>query len=113
MFPTVRLIHIFVSGPLLIWIGLTEPKSVWVYKMLFALGALMLLAFGVKILLEKTMNAWYVIHAALFSLLLLYAGYTGLHGGHAVPRVTFGLLLSVGIAAFGYHLVRLIQAMKK
>jgi len=73
----------------------------------------MVLAFGIKILLGKTLNAWYVIHAVLFSSLLVYAGYTGQHGGNAVPRVTFGLLLAVGIGAFGYHLVRLLQSIKK
>lgn len=109
----VRLFHIFITGPLLIWIGLTEPQSNWVYRLLFALGLLMIIAFGVKLIIAKTLNVWYVIHALLFSSLLIYAGYTGLHGGDAVPHVTFGLLLAVGIAASGYHSVRLIQSIKK
>lgn len=112
MLPLVRLVHIFITGPLLIWVGLTEPRATWVYWLLFALGLLLVAAFGVKLIIAKTLNVWYVIHAFLFSSLLVYAGYTGLHGGDAVPHVTFGLLLAVGIAASGYHSVRLIQSLK-
>lgn len=110
MLPLVRLVHILVTGPLLIWIGLKEPKLPWVYKLLFAIGALLLIIFGVKSIIGQSLNIWYLIHAILFSSLLLYAGVQGMQGSNSVPRVTFGLLLAVGIAAFGYHSVRLVQS---
>ncbi len=109
--PFVRLIHIFFSGPLLIWVGLAEPKFPWVYKLLLGLGVLLLFAFGVKLALAKSLNVWYVIHATLFASLLIYVGYVGRNGGQALPHIAFSLLLAVGVSALGFHLIRVIQKM--
>lgn len=109
MFPLVRLLHILGSGPLLIWVGLAKPESAWVYRVLLVLGLLLIVGLGAKSFSGKTLNVWYLIHAALFGSLLSYAGYFGLNGGHAVPAIAFSLMLAVGIAAFGYHLVRLLE----
>lgn len=109
MFPFVRLLHILGTGPLLIWVGLTKPEPAWVYKVLLVLGLLLIVGIGAKSFSKKNINVWYLIHAALFGSLLLYAGYFGFKGGHVVPAIAFSLMLAVGIAAFGYHLVRLLE----
>ena len=104
----VALIHILFVAPLLIYIGLRKPQQNWVYFILFILGIGVLLNFLTKIVRQDNWNqrtVWYAIHMLLFASLLLYVGWYGVKAAD----VSYSLLLAVGIAAFGYHSIRLIQ----
>lgn len=104
----VRLIHIFFSGPLLIYIGLVKPKNEWIYTLLGIVGILLMVSFLTKLIMLKPFSqrhVYYAIHALLFAPLLMYLGYTG----STAPDVVFSLALAVGISAFGYHAIRLFQ----
>jgi hypothetical protein len=103
---SLRLKHVLFVGPLLIYIGLARPESRYFYWLLAALGVFLACAFAYAAFTTEwsQRHVWFGIHAVLFSTLLLYAGYHG----PAAPDVTFNLLLAVGIAALGYHGVKLV-----
>jgi hypothetical protein len=50
-------------------------------------------------------HVYSAIHAFLFAPLLMYLGYKG----STAPDVVFSLALAVGLSAFGYHAIRLLQ----
>ena len=107
-----NLIHILFSGPLLMYVGHQKPQSVWVYRFLLFLGIFLVLFFAwhvYKHLPLSQKHVWLILHAVVFGVLLIYVGIKGTKA----PRVVFSLLLAIGIAAFGYHLVRLIDAQFK
>lgn len=102
----VHLAHILFSGPLLIYVGYAKPKTVWVYRALIAIGAVLCVLFAYKMYIRRPWSerhVWFALHAAVFAGLLIYVGLKG----EDAPQVAFSLLLAVGIAAFGYHLVRM------
>lgn len=104
----VNLLHILFSGPLLIYIGLWKPEMEWLYWILFLTGLYVLLKFAIWLLKEKELTShhvWYFVHILLVVPLLLYVGWKKTE----TPSTVFSLVLALGIAAFGYHLVRLIQ----
>ncbi len=103
----IAIIHLLFVAPLLIYVGFVKPTFVWVYYALVALGVGVFLNFGSKVITQKwsQRTVWYVIHALLFALLLLYVGLNGRQSSD----VSFSLLLAVGLGAFTYHLLRLIQ----
>lgn len=100
----VQMIHILFVGPLLIYVGLQQPKYDAVYILLLLLGIYVLFKFLYTSFSEKVgeQHVWYAVHMVLFAMLLLYVGYYRTK----TPRVAFSLLLAVGIAAFGYHTIR-------
>lgn len=103
------LIHIFLSGPLLIWIGYFKPTSKIPYILLLLAAIILILKFG-----GHSIGAWMLVHLLLFVVLLGYAGYIGtFRGPEKLPGFIYGFLLAVGIAAFGYHLLRLIDILIK
>lgn len=103
-----NLAHILFTGPLLIYVGLKQPEWVWIYRLLFAMGVLLAVYFVYLIvtLNKSPYHVWLAIHLVLFFPLLIWVGWKG----PEAPKIAFSLLLAVGIAAFGYHLVRLFQA---
>jgi hypothetical protein len=103
----VAFIHIFLVGPLLIFVGLMKPQYSWIYYLLLALGVGIFLNFGLKIASQNwtQRTVWYMVHALLFGALLLYVGWYG----KETPNVAFSLLLAVGLAAFTYHSLRYVQ----
>lgn len=104
----VALIHLLFVAPLLIYIGLSKPKQNWVYIILFILGIGVVLNFLSKIVRQDKWNqrtVWFAIHMLLFASLLMYVGWYGVKAAD----VSYSLLLAVGVAAFGYHSIRLIQ----
>jgi hypothetical protein len=103
----VQLIHILFVGPLLIYVGFMEPKYDWIYILLLLLG---LFIFG-KFLYMLVTNSlsqryvWFLLHMLMFASLLMYVGIWRIMKKD-VPHVAYSLLLALGIAAFGYHLIR-------
>lgn len=103
----VKLLHILFTGPLLIYVGLMKPPYDWVYWMLFILGLYVLVEFGKWVLTTKWTehHIWGAVHMLLLAPLLLYVGWMKT----ATPNTVYSLMLAVGIAAFGYHFLRLVQ----
>lgn len=103
----VNWLHIFFTGPLLIYVGLVKPTHPWIYLLLGLLGGLILLKFAWYALTTpwSERHIWFALHGMLFSFLLMYVGWKGTQ----TEGTMYSLLLAVGIAAFGYHLVRVIQ----
>jgi hypothetical protein len=104
----INLIHIFFTGPLLIYIGLFKPEFQWIYWLLFLTGLYVMIRFSIWLAQVKELanhHAWYLMHILLVVPLLLYVGWMK----KETPSTIFSLLLALGIAAFGYHLVRLIE----
>ncbi len=100
----VNAIHIFFSGPLLIYVGLVKPNYTYLYKFLLVLGLIVACVFVWKLLTFPLSQryVWFLIHILLFSSLLIYVGIKELDA----PHVAFSLILAIGIGAFGYHLIR-------
>lgn len=104
----VNLIHLLFSGPVLIYIGLMKPQFEWIYWLLLLTGLYVLVHFLIWIAKEKELTArhvWYFVHILLVVPLLLYVGWKKT----ATPSTVYSLVLALGIAAFGYHLTRLVQ----
>ena len=106
-----NLLHIFFTGPLLIYIGLTKPENPQIYNFIFLLGILLSIYFLYLItsLKYSQYHVWLLIHYLIFIPLLIFVGIKKTE----TPKIIYSLLLAIGIAAFGYHLIRLIQEMKK
>lgn len=104
---SVNLLHIFVTGPLLMYVGLIKPAYDWIYWLLLLVGFYILVSFAWRAFRTpwSDRHVWFAVHGLLFASLLLYVGWKG----QETPNTFFSLLLAVGIAAFGYHLVRLLQ----
>jgi threonine/homoserine efflux transporter RhtA len=102
----VHLVHICFTGPLLIYVALSKPTTPYVYWLLMAMGAGVALLFASKAWATDLgqRHVWFAIHGLLFASLLFYVGWMG----KETPGVAYSLLLAVGIAAIGYHGVRLI-----
>ena len=111
----VNIIHILFSGPLLIYVGYVKPEYNFVYYILIALGVILLLHLGYHIfehISKKTFSnstIWYMIHVLLFAPLLLWCGIMKTK----TPHMIFAILMAIGCAAFGYHILRLISKVMK
>lgn len=106
----VHLIHVLISGPFLMYVGFHKPPYRWIYMLLLVIGILLLVAFGIKIIKKRPWSqrhVWYILHATLFSALVIYVGWKG---PNKTEQVAFSLLLVVGIAAVGYHFVRMVTS---
>jgi len=103
----VHLVHMLITGPLLIYVGLAQPQNKYVYWLLMLLSVAVFAKFTYSAFTTELSqrHVWFAIHALLFASLLGYVGYQGVN----TPHVGYSLLLAVGIAAVGYHTVRLIQ----
>jgi hypothetical protein len=101
----VNVLHVFLIGPLLIYIGLVKPQNYFFYYVLYCLGLYVFYKFFVILLHEEVSqrSAWYVLHLALFSMIAMYVGIKGKH----TLQIGYSLLLATGISAFGYHLIRM------
>lgn len=102
-----NLAHILVTGPLFLYVGLARPSYKWVYKVLMALGVILACYFIYLLFALKRgpYHVWLVIHLVLIFPLLIWVGYRG----RSAPDIAFSLLMTIGIAAIGYHLVRILQ----
>lgn len=101
---TVRALHIFLIGPLLIAIGALKPQASIVYLLMQIMGALLMLSFAWKLYKYgfRAHSLWYIVHMVVFAAMILYIGFTGRNA----PPVAFSLLMALGITAISYHFVR-------
>lgn len=101
----VHILHVFLIGPLLIYIGLIKPQNQLLYCVLYGLGLVVFFKFMYRLLKQKLSqrSVWYIIHVALFSMIAMYVGIKGKN----TEKIGYSLLLATGISAFGYHLIRM------
>jgi hypothetical protein len=107
----VQLLHIFIFGPFLIYVGITQPPQDFIYYILLALGIAVIVVFIVNMIRERTKNffGWLLWHIIIISGILLWCGIQKTKS----PHIIFALLIALGFAAIGYHATRLIQSVSK
>ena len=98
--------HVLFNGPYMIYMGLMKPKSKIFYILLFLIGLILLFDIGYKVI-QKEFHAWYFVHLFLFTPLFLYGGYLGIKE-KKIPQYVYSFLLAIGLAAFFYHLIKLL-----
>lgn len=103
----VSLFHVLFVGPFLFFVGFWRPIDSWYYWILFAMG-LIILSFVGYYWYNGEMRAWFYIHLLLFSVILLRTSYRKIWGGGVIPYYLYSFLEAIGIAAFGYHLIKLL-----
>jgi len=103
----ISLIHIFITGPLFIYIGLTKPSSIVFSFILLFLAIFIVLAFIYRFY-KKQLYAWLYIHLLFFSTLLFYISYLRFNK-LKIPDYLYSFLMAIGFAAIGYHSVKLVK----
>jgi hypothetical protein len=97
----VQIVHILIFGILLLYVGITLPKSNFIYYLLLSLGILAIFAFIIK---EST-NFWKLWHIFIIGILLIWIGIQK----NKSPKFLFNLMIIVGSGSIGYHFIRLLQ----
>ena len=105
-------LHLLLIVPLFLFVGFQRADTPhWLYLALFAIGAVVLVYHGIKLIIRLKSRSGYAwinaIHVALVAPLLLYIGYHK----KETPRAAYELLLMLGFAAGGYHLFSLVKQM--
>jgi hypothetical protein len=106
----ISLIHVFITGPLLIYIGLTKPLNIIYYYALLLLALIIIIAFIYR-LFKKQLYAWLYVHLLLFVTLLLSIFYLKITD-QKIPYYLYSFLVAIGIAAVGYHLIKIFKVKK-
>jgi len=101
----VRLIHIFLFAPFLLYMGLSVPTMHWCYLVSLLLGILVIVWWFVLWLRSDYTMGWLAWHVLMIGGLLIACGI----GGQRSPQIVFSLLLALGFATLGYHATRWIQ----
>ena len=103
----VHLFHILIVGSLFLYVGLRRDKMPkFMYPVLIAVGAIVLLYHAVSVVKKKGKRAWIsLIHIVLVGPLLIYIGYTG----KETSRKFYELLLMLGFASIGYHGLSMVR----
>jgi hypothetical protein len=101
--------HVAVIVPFLLFVGFQRAATPdWAYRVLFAVGVLVLVYHGIKSFtrwVSKSPAVWVnLIHALLIAPLLIWIGYHG----KQTERPPYEMLLMTGFAALGYHLYSLV-----
>ena len=107
------LFHVLFVSPLFLFVGFQRAStSTWLYNALLAIGAVILLYHGYKLIVRLSQGSSYVwvnaIHILFIAPLLLYIGYHK----RETPRAAYEMLLMLGFAAIGYHLFSLVRQME-
>lgn len=101
--------HCLLIGPLLAYIGLVQPQEKIYYIVILLLAIALITVFIWRLILRK-LYPWLFVHFIFFAFLLGYVGMTGTFiGAQYIQPFSYSLLLAIGVAAFGYHLIRLVQ----
>lgn len=107
----ISLVHVFITGPLFIYIGLTKPINMIYYYILLLLAVIIVLAFIYRYL-YKQLYAWLYVHLLLFASLLFSIFYLKIMNKE-VPYYLYSFLIAIGIAAIGYHLIKIFKSIYK
>lgn len=101
-----QLVHILVVAPFLLFVGVRRPRSRVFYWILGLAGVLLLAYFTVIQLFAADVRGWLLVHAYLFSALLLYMAWEQ----DGAADFGFSLLVAIGAAAAGYHAIGMLTA---
>lgn len=99
--------HLIINGPLMIYIGYTNSSDKHTFYLLFILGLFMLVHLLYKYYINE-LSAWLYIHLLLYVPLFIYTGYLGINNMD-VPWYHYEFILAIGIAATGYHLLKIMN----
>ena len=104
------IVHLLVVVPLFLYIGFVRADTPrWLYLSIFAIGFVILIYHGFKLVVRLKNRSGYAwvnaLHVATVAPLLLYIGYHK----KETPRFAYELLLMLGFAAGGYHLFSLVK----
>ena len=100
----ISLIHIFIIGPLFIYIGLVRPNNILFYMLLFLLAIIIIISFIYRYL-NKQLYAWLYVHLLLFATLLLYICYLRFTD-QKIEKYLYSFLIAIGVASIGYHIIK-------
>ena len=103
----ISLIHIFITGPFLIYVGLTKPDNIIFSIILFLLATIIVCAFIYRFI-KKQLYAWLYVHLLLFSVLLYSISYLRFTN-QKIPYYLYSFLVAIGISAIGYHIIKVIK----
>jgi hypothetical protein len=99
--------HVLFVGPFLFYVGFWRPEEDIYYWILLLMG-LLILGFCAYYLYLGQMRAWFYIHLLIFAVVLLRTSYRKFWGGGVIPYYLHSFLEAIGIAAFGYHGIKLL-----
>jgi hypothetical protein len=107
------IIHLVLVVPLFLYVGFTRAETPrWLYLSLFAIGWVILVYHGFKLVLRLKSRSGYAwvnaFHLIAIAPLLIYLGYNK----KETPRFAYELLLMLGFAAGGYHLFSLVKQLE-
>ena len=103
----ISLIHIFITGPLFIYIGIKKPSNILFYLLLLFLAIIIVISFMYRYI-YKQLYAWLYVHLLLFASLLFYISYLKFTKEH-IPNFLYSLLIAIGFGAIGYHFTKIIK----
>ena len=103
----ISLIHVFLTGPLLIYIGLVKSYNIIFSIILFILAIIIVIAFIYRYV-SKQLYAWIYVHLLLFASLLFYISYLRFTQ-QKIPDYLYSFLIAIGFGAIGYHIIKLIK----
>lgn len=104
MINIVSILHILVSGPILLYLGLKQQKPIYVYYILLGLGIILGVFFLVEFL-SKRNRLWLLIHLVVFVPLLICCGFMK----DKTPPIILSIFIALGCAAIGYHIIKLLR----
>jgi len=104
------IVHLLIVVPLFLYIGFVRADTPrWLYLATFAIGWVILIYHGFKLVLRLKNRSGYAwvnaLHVIAIAPLLLYIGYNK----KETPRFAYELLLMLGFAAGGYHTFSLVK----
>jgi hypothetical protein len=102
--------HLLFVVPLLLFVGFKRAATPhWLYMAIFAIGAIIIVYHGFKLIIRLRTNSGYIwvniLHILIVAPLLLYIGYNKKN----TPRFAYELLLMLAFAAAGYHMFSIIR----
>lgn len=98
----IRLLHVFVIGLFLLWVGLAVPEAAWIYLVVLAAGVFLLVYWLVTV---REQDVFWTVWHLLVAVFLCWIGIQG----SGSPRFLFKILVLLGVAAIGYHLIGLVR----
>lgn len=107
------IIHLLFVVPLFLYVGFLRADTPhWLYLALLAIGVVILVYHGFKLIVRlknRSSYSWVnAIHVLLVAPLLIYIGYHK----KETPRFAYELLLMGGFAAAGYHLFSVVKQLQ-
>jgi hypothetical protein len=102
----IQIVHIFLIGIFLIYVGIMIPDYDWIYYILLSFGIIAILFFFININNQDLF--WIIWRIFIIGIILIWIGIQKYNS----PKFLFKLLIILGAGAIGYHLIKLIQNIK-